>query len=66
MAIEDTPEFQARLAAAINKGPAAMLVEEARLRREFPGQSDAWYAVGASLNVQRANQKPWYLRIFGG
>lgn len=66
MAIEDTAEFQARLAAARARTADAMLIEEGRLRREYPGQSDAWYSVTASQTVQRANQRPWYLRLFGG
>lgn len=57
MSIEDTPQFQARLAAARAKTADAMLAEEDRLRREYPGRTDSWYSVTASQTVQRANQR---------
>lgn len=50
-------ELQRRIADVQARVVEPMRAEEARLRQEYPGQSDAWYSVTASQTVQRINQR---------
>jgi hypothetical protein len=72
MSIENTPEFQARLARArANVSQMVTLADD--LRTKFPGQTGAWYSQQASTLVQLENQnanaaaqrRSWLSRLFG-
>jgi hypothetical protein len=72
MSIENTPEFQERLARH-RANVSQMGVVANDLRSQFPNQPDAWYAQEASRLVQLENQnvnaalqrRSWLSRLFG-